>query len=164
MSTGYFVGGKELTATEAKALRLPVKASPNPLPRLNVPTYSYNGRLFTRAELETLFRMDWKGATAGDVESFIKSHFWDKSTSHLGFCKPTDTIPYGQPPHIPEDMDDREVTQILTQWAHQRSNSRRARQLFCIDGLPKFVPSNGWPDGNDTPEQAKRKADYINAL
>jgi hypothetical protein len=161
MSTGYFVGGEEMTREEARKARLPVRYEAGKVPNYTIPTYNTGDRLFSRVELEQMFRDQWgQVITAGDVDSFIKWNFWSRNG-----CQPTSLVPFRPVPEVPEETtDDNDAQRILTSWVNARQTSRKSRERFRIHGLEMYVPSIAIPTAGDEPDHAKRKADRINAL
>ncbi len=160
MSTGYYFGGREMTATEARAAGLPVGESTQHLPRVTVPRYQTGDQLFTREDLLQMFEADWgSGINSGDVDAFIKRHFWERT-----YAVPTAYVPYPPMPDIPEGLDDRERSRIVSDYEQGRSASRKARELYRIDSLPKFVPSYEYPSVNDDARVNAARADRINNL
>lgn len=106
------------------------------------PEYKGN-KLYTRDELVDLIRADWgPNMNRQDVDLFIRN----------ARLKPVNERPFPPMGELPEN--DRKRKEALIKYEDARSNTRREREQFCLNGIPKFVPSSGWPSPND-PEEVR---------
>lgn len=127
------------------------------------PRYQTGDRLYTREDLLQLFTRDWGPSIhAGDVDSFIKRWFWDASAG-MGKLVPTDMIPF-PPIVLDESLDDKQRDWAINAHEERRRTTRRARELFRIDGLPVFVPQHQLPSMGDSKSEQYNKIQKIESL
>jgi hypothetical protein len=150
----YHVDGRPLTAEDVSNLKRNAGPARNN-PTITIPRYKTDLPV-TRDEIRELIGKDWglSFETEDSVNAFLSENK----------LKPVGIIPMPPMRELTDAMTDMDRRKIFNDHEDQRSLTRRAREVFDINGVPRFVPASAFPDMNDPNEDRTAKADKINSL